>query len=281
LHLGSLVTALASWLDARAHGGQWLLRVEDLDAPRVIPGAEASILATLQRLGLDSDGPVLRQCRRIDVYLESLQALQARGLAYRCTCSRSEAERPYAGTCRDAGHSRDPAAWRLRLEPDAITEFDDRFQGRCRFANRDLGDPVIFRRDGLPAYQLAVVVDDLAQRITDVVRGADLLESTAWQLQLAGALGGQAPRYAHVPLVVEPDGAKLAKSRRSFAVEGLEPGLALLEALRLLQQAPPASLQGAAPAQILDWAVEHWKPAAFSGLQDLRAAPFGVPRRMV
>jgi glutamyl-Q tRNA(Asp) synthetase len=263
LHIGSLVTALASWLDARAHRGQWLIRIEDLDTPRVVPGAEHSILATLSSLGLESDAPPLRQSQRSDLYREALDTLRQQGLAYRCLCARSEVEHPYAGTCRDAAHQREPSAWRLRLNPDDAIDFDDRFQGPCHYPNRALGDPVIFRRDGLAAYQLAVVVDDLAQGITDVVRGADLLESTAWQLQVIAALKAAPPRYAHVPLVVEADGAKLAKSRHSVAVGTLRPGAALVQALTLLRQAPPEGLEDSTPADILDWGIAHWNSVAF------------------
>jgi glutamyl-Q tRNA(Asp) synthetase len=270
LHQGSLVTALASWLDARAHRGQWLIRIEDLDTPRVIPNAETEILVTLSRLGLDSDGPVLRQSVRGTHYREALDTLQAQGLVYRCLCSRSEVEHPYAGTCRDADHMREPAAWRLRLNPDTAITVEDRFQGHCHYANATLGDPVIFRRDGLAAYQLAVVVDDLAQGITDVVRGADLLESTAWQQQLIAALGASPPRYAHVPLVVESDGSKLSKSRHSVAVQSLKPGNALLGALQLLQLNPPEELAHASLNGILDWGITHWNPATFIGLPALR-----------
>jgi glutamyl-Q tRNA(Asp) synthetase len=272
MHLGSLVAALAGWLDARAHGGQWLLRVEDLDTPRVAPGAEADILATLAVLGLHHDGEVLRQSGRTPLYREALDSLAAQGLAYRCRCSRSEAEHPYPGTCREARHSDEPAAWRLRLDPAAHTEFLDGVQGRMDYPHRALGDPVIFRRDGIAAYQLAVVVDDRAQQITDVVRGADLLESTVWQLRLFEALGASAPRYTHMPLIVEPDGGKLAKSRRSLPIATLAPEKALLSALRLLRQQPPETLDTATPVIILDWAVANWKPSALAGLQSLPAA---------
>jgi glutamyl-Q tRNA(Asp) synthetase len=272
LHLGSLVAALASWLDARAHGGLWLLRIEDLDTPRVVAGAEAGILDTLEQLGLHHDGEVLRQSQRTPLYRAALDSLVARGLAYRCRCSRSETEHPYPGTCREAGHSGGPAAWRFRLEPRAHTRFEDQVQGHMDYPHLDLGDPVIFRRDGIAAYQLAVVVDDHAQQITDVVRGADLLESTAWQLRLFEALHSAPPRYAHLPLVVEPDGAKLAKSRHSLPVTTLAPAQALMRALRLLRQQPPDLLATATPARILEWGVAQWNPAALAGQRSLPAA---------
>ncbi|MEY2854466.1 MAG: glutamyl-Q tRNA(Asp) synthetase [Pseudomonadota bacterium] len=272
LHLGSLVAALASWLDARAHQGQWLLRIEDLDTPRVVPGAEADIRATLEGLGLHHDGEVLRQSQRMPLYREALESLVAQGFAYRCRCRRTEAEHPYPGTCRDARHGEGPAAWRLRLDTGADTRFEDRIQGRMDYPHRTLGDPVIFRRDGIAAYQLAVVVDDHAQRISDVVRGADLLESTAWQIRLIEALGGAPPAYAHVPLIVEPDGTKLAKSRRSLPVASLAPAQALTMTLKLLRQQPPDLLATARPAQILEWGVAHWNPLALAGQHSLPAS---------
>ena len=243
--------------------------MEDLDTPRVVSGAEDEILATLQRLGLTHDGPIERQSQRRELYANALQVLRESGHAYRCLCSRAEAAQPYDGRCREAQHSSEPCAWRLRMEDAMSTSFVDRFQGPIRLEHRALGDPVLFRRDGIAAYQLAVVVDDLAQGITHVVRGADLLESTGWQLRLIAALGGQPPAYAHVPLLVEPGGAKLAKSRRSVPLAGLEPGVALLQALRLLRQKPHAALERAPVSEILSWAVGHWDPGAFAGVRSL------------
>jgi len=254
------VAALASWLDARAHGGRWLVRMEDLDGPRTRAGSAESILATLAALGLVADEPVQYQSSHVPRYHEALQQLQARGLLYRCTCSRSEALSPYPGTCREANHPSDrPGALRLRF-PDDSQHFTDRFQGPVHFAAGTLGDPVLLRRDGIVAYQLAVVVDDLAQGITDVVRGADLLASTPWQLAIIEALGGTPPRYAHVPLVTGSDGRKLSKSRCSLLLDTLSPSRELMRALSLLGQQPPDQLAGAAPAHILEWACQHWEP---------------------
>ncbi|MGC4027768.1 MAG: tRNA glutamyl-Q(34) synthetase GluQRS [Steroidobacteraceae bacterium] len=274
LHIGSLAAALASWLDARAHGGAWLVRMEDLDRPRNRPGSAAALLATLDALGLTPDEPVQYQSQRRGGYLQAFTALRERGLLYRCTCSRSETLTPYPGTCRDAAHPEDrPGAWRLRL-PEREWCFSDRFQGPVRFSSRQLGDPVLLRRDGIVAYQLAVVVDDLAQGITDVVRGADLLDSTPWQLALIEMLGAPAPRYAHVPLISDADGRKLAKSRHSLPLDALAPGRELLRALRLLRQHPPPDLATAAPAAILEWAIDHWAPGNFARQRhiDLSAA---------
>lgn len=275
LHLGSLVAALGSHLDARAAGGRWLVRIEDLDAPRCIPGGDAQILRTLERFGLTWDGPVLRQSERLPLYEQALARLRAAGCTFECSCSRRELAGQevsgYPGTCRDGPQRAGPTATRFRIDDAAQVCFEDRLQGACHFALRALGDVVIRRRDGLVAYQLAVVVDDAAQDITDVVRGADLLASTPWQIALQGALGLPSPRYAHLPLVVEPDGAKLAKSRRSVPLDPQDPGPALVQALQLLRQAPPAELATASPARILEWAVPSWRPERLQGLREVSA----------
>jgi glutamyl-Q tRNA(Asp) synthetase len=267
LHPGSLLAAVASWLDARAHAGTWLIRMEDLDGPRVVSGAAAGILATLARFGLESDEPILLQSTRNERYHEALRRLAARGLAYRCQCSRSEIQGVYDGHCRELGITDPDSAWRLRLEPGGTISFRDRIQGTLEFAVEELGDPVLMRRDGLAAYQLAVVVDDAFQGITDVVRGADLLESTAWQIALAHALELPLPRYAHVPLLTEPDGTKLAKSRRSLSVADMEPGPVLVATLALLGQMPHPGLKADSVSDILHWAVQHWRPQAVAGVR--------------
>jgi glutamyl-Q tRNA(Asp) synthetase len=265
LHQGSLVAALASWLDARRHHGQWLLRIEDLDAPRNVPGAEEAILRTLDSLGLTADGAILRQSQRQALYRDALDTLQRAQLAYRCTCSRSEEPGVYSGRCRRHQPPPGPAAWRFAMNPADHVKFTDGIQGDCGFEVRLLGDPVIFRRDETAAYQLAVVVDDAAQGITHVVRGADLIDSTPWQLHIAAALGAPEITYAHVPLVTEPDGAKLAKSRRAPAVANLLPGQALTLALQLLGYEPPGELEQEAPFHILDWALAGWPPRGLQG----------------
>jgi glutamyl-Q tRNA(Asp) synthetase len=267
LHRGSLVAALASFLDARAHRGTWLVRIEDLDASRRQPGVDQSILATLASLQMASDEPVIHQSDRLERYGAALEQLRRAGLVYRCTCSRSETGGACSGRCRDHGAGDGPAAWRLRFDSADAVGFHDRVLGQLSYSCRELGDPVIYRRDGVPAYQLAVVVDDAAQGVTDVVRGADLIDSTAWQIRLADALGLRPPRYAHVPLVVEPDGSKLSKSRQSLPISGLEPAATLLQSLRLLRQQPPTDLTGASPAAILNWAVRHWDLARLAGLR--------------
>lgn len=267
LHQGSLLAAVASWLDARAHGGIWLIRMEDLDGPRVVPGAADAILDTLARFGLESDEPVLHQSTRTAGYRSALESLAARGLAYRCRCSRSEIQGRYDGRCRDLGITDPDTAWRLRLNPDATIAFPDVIQGHLEFPVADLGDPVLVRRDGLAAYQLAVVVDDAFQGITDVVRGADLLDSTAWQIALARALELPVPTFAHVPLLTEPDGQKLAKSRRSLPIAGMAPTQVLAATLVLLGLPLTSQLKAAPVSDILHWAVQHWSPQAMAGIR--------------
>jgi glutamyl-Q tRNA(Asp) synthetase len=272
LHQGSLLAALGSWLDARTHAGKWLVRMEDLDTPRAVAGAADAILRTLDSLGLTSDEPVLRQSSRNEAYALALETLRTGDMAYRCTCSRAETSGPYAGRCRRHPPAEGPAAWRLKLQSSARIDFDDLFQGPLAFGTDAIGDPVIFRRDGIAAYQLAVVVDDAFQGITHVVRGADLLESTAWQLALFRALGLTPPRFGHLPLVVESDGSKLSKSRGAQAVSGWTPGEALERTLFLLGYAPPAGLGSEPVARILDWALSGWPPSGLAGRRAIALA---------
>lgn len=230
LHFGSLVAALAGWLDARAVGGQWLLRIDDLDTPRNRPGATDAILRTLEGLGLHWDGEVRVQSRHLDAYRAALEALRVAGHAYPCACTRTEVaaaatrsgiEGPvYPGTCRDglpAGRS--ARAWRVRVDDRAVG-FDDRIRGRIvQHLESDIGDFVVHRADGIFAYQLAVVVDDAAQGITDVVRGADLLDSTPRQVRLQQLLALPVPRHAHLPLALNAQRQKLSKQTFAPAVE--------------------------------------------------------------
>jgi glutamyl-Q tRNA(Asp) synthetase len=268
LHQGSLLAAVASWLDARAHDGTWLIRMEDLDAPRVVPGAAEAMLATLAAFGMESDAAVLWQSTRTPAYREALAALIQSGLAYRCRCTRGERMGPGPCPCRDLALDGTDCAWRLRIG-DAVIAFDDGVQGRCEFAIDALGDPILFRRDGLAAYQLAVVVDDAFQQITDVVRGADLLESTAWQIAIFRALRLEVPRFSHIPLLTEADGGKLAKSRRSLPLEKLEPRRALHDCLAILGIALPAHLKAAPVSDMLHWSVQHWQPLRMSGIRNV------------
>ena len=261
LHFGSLVAALASYLDARAVEGRWLLRMEDLDPPREEPGAQAAILKALESYGFEWDGEMVRQSERHDAYDQVINRLFSQGLAYACTCSRKQLEAYqgiYPGLCRNAGHGTEDAAIRLRV-PELEYHFTDRVQGEFRqHLGREVGDFVIRRRDGLYAYQLAVVLDDAWQGVTDIVRGADLLDSTPRQLYLQELLGLPQPRYLHVPLITQPDGHKLGKSYRSPPLAADQATPLLLRALRALGQQPGLELVDASPRELLAWGIRHW-----------------------
>jgi glutamyl-Q tRNA(Asp) synthetase len=274
LHLGSLVAALGSFLDARAHGGRWLVRMEDLDRERVIAGCAAQMLRTLEAFGLQWDGAIEYQSACTAAYAAALQRLRRLDLTFECSCSRRELANAggYPGTCRAGARSAGPTATRFRV-PAGTRSFEDRVQGRCTFDLAERGDVIIRRRDDAFAYQLAVVVDDARQGITDVVRGADLLDSTPWQISLQRALRLPTPRYAHLPLITEPGGAKLAKSRRSVALEPAAAGPQLWRALALLRQAPPAELKLQSAAQILAWGIGHWTLEPLRGLRQLPLLP--------
>jgi glutamyl-Q tRNA(Asp) synthetase len=262
---------LGSYLDARSHHGQWLIRIEDLDTPRILPGATHEILSTLARLGLHSDEPVQFQSLRIEAYEEALGRLESAGTLYRCSCSRAAtAAGPYTGRCRNGPIGADPYSLRLRLDAEGECAFFDRTQGAQRHSHRALGDPILRRRDGQIAYLLAVVVDDAAQGITDVVRGADLLSATGWQVQISAALGLPPVRYAHLPVVLEADGTKLSKSRSAAALSELPPAQALMKGLALLRQNPPPELGEASVEDILAWAVIHWQPETLHSVLEIR-----------
>ena len=267
LHFGSLVAAVGSYLDARHRGGRWLVRMEDLDPPREQPGAAARILRTLERFGLEWDGEVIYQSRRLEHYEAAIERLRRDGIVYYCTCSRKtlrQAQKdgvngtPYPGTCRDqTGFTADAA---LRLRTDAVEiGFTDACQGYyAQRLGREVGDFVIKRRDGYHAYQLAVVVDDAEQGITEVVRGSDLLDSTPRQIHLQRCLGLDTPAYLHLPVAVNAAGHKLGKQTGAAAVDEKDPAATLLAVLRFLGQAPPAPLSTASPDEILQWARAHW-----------------------
>ena len=254
LHFGSLLAAFGSWLMARKAGGAWLVRIEDLDPPREVPGAADDQLRTLQRFGLVPDGEVLRQGDRDAHYLEALERLLASGDAFECHCSRSD----LAGSggvhraCVPGARRPDPAI-RLRVPDGTIVRFEDRIQGTVeQDVSARVGDFVLRRADGPWAYQLAVVVDDAAQGITEVVRGADLLDSTARQIYLQRRLGLPTPRHAHLPLVVDADGRKLSKSLAALPVDGADPLRALRAAWLALGQAAGAWPAGLQPAAALE-----------------------------
>lgn len=280
LHLGSLLAAAGSYLDARHAGGRWLLRIEDLDAPRIVTGAESRILATLEASGFEWDGAILRQSTRLDAYRAALEQLARDGRLFECSCSRRELAdaaggaveggSAYPGSCRRGPLHAGPTATRFRV-PDGAVTLDDRVQGRVQFAWPALGDVVVQRRDGVIAYQLAVVVDDAWQGITDVVRGADLLDSTPWQTALGQALHAPPLRYAHLPLVVEADGRKLSKSRRAIGIDAAAAGSALWQVLELLGLAPPAALRGAPPAELWAWGIPRWSLGPLRGRRSVPA----------
>jgi glutamyl-Q tRNA(Asp) synthetase len=243
--------------------------MEDLDPERVIPGCADRILRALEGFGLCWDGEVTWQSQRGELYRAALEALAAAGRTFECSCTRRELigniETGYPGTCR-SGPSRDgPTATRLRIDDSQVVTFEDRAQGSCRTPLRSLGDFVIKRKDGSPSYQLAVVVDDADQHVTDIVRGADLLDSTPWQMVLQDALGLDRPRYAHLPLIVEDSADKLSKSRRAVPVDPAAASTQLALALSLLNHRPPAELHNAGPGSLLEWAVSRWSLDAFHG----------------
>jgi glutamyl-Q tRNA(Asp) synthetase len=273
LHLGSLLAAVGSFVDARSHGGRWLVRMEDLDSSRAKSGCADRMLHTLEAFGLTWDGSVEYQSGRTEHYRRALQSLVTRGLTFECSCSRRErgTEGGYPGTCRQRPVRAGPTAVRFRVDHERVISFRDRLQGSCTFSLRERGDAILRRRDGAFSYQLAVVVDDALQAVTDVVRGADLLDSTPWQLALQEALGLTPPRYAHLPVVVEPSGAKLAKSRRSVGLDPASAGPQLQQTLALLRQEPPAELKLESPGTILDWACRNWRPERFGGTREVRA----------
>jgi glutamyl-Q tRNA(Asp) synthetase len=252
LHAGSLVAALASWLDARTHGGQWLVRIEDVDTPRCVPGADQAILKQLAACGLKPDGPVLWQSQRGDAYAAALQRLVEKGWAYPCGCSRKEIESAqavarhsaavYPGTCRNGLNGKPARAWRLNVQAvqaalglPAITHWhDSRLGDQQQNVGQDVGDFVLRRADGLWAYQLAVVVDDAAQGVSHVVRGQDLADNTARQIVLQRALGLPTPQYLHTPLVLGADGEKLSKQNGALALDLSDPLAALGQAAQVL-----------------------------------------------
>ncbi len=270
LHFGSLLTALASFLQARHLRGVWLVRIEDVDTGRSVTGADNLILEALDRYGLSWDGTVAYQSERDDAYARALDTLLSEGLAFRCGCTRREVARGpqgvegpiYTGTCRDGLlPGRAPRSVRARVGSACIS-FTDAIQGPQRQClATDIGDFIIRRADGLYAYQLAVVVDDAWQGITEVVRGADLLASTPRQIWLQQQLGLPVPTYAHVPLAVDAEGRKLSKQTAAAALPKGDPRPVLLEALACLGQEPDPFLAEASRDEILDWAIEHWELA--------------------
>jgi glutamyl-Q tRNA(Asp) synthetase len=269
LHLGSLVAAVGSWLYARAEGGRWLVRMEDIDTPRVVPGSADEILGALTRYGLEWDGEVVWQSRRMALYERALDELRAKGRVYDCACSRADLQRAasaplgsepvYPGTCRDGiAPGKIARAIRFRV-PDEIIAFDDLVVGHQQeHVAEKTGDFVVRRADGLFAYQLAVVVDDADQGVTQVVRGADLLASTPRQIALQRALGYGTPSYAHLPLVVNADGSKLGKRDGALPLPTLDDARVRETLALALRHLGIEGIPGGSPREMLELAVRGW-----------------------
>jgi len=284
LHFGSLLAAVASYLDARSQAGKWLLRIEDIDPPRQQPGADADILATLDAYGFEWDGEVSYQRKQRARHLQCIDELQQRGLAYACDCSRRDlGDEPrsslgiiYPGTCRTRTNlPTGDSAIRVRTHDDEIA-FNDQLQGRyAQKLESESGDFVIHRRDDLIAYHLAVVVDDFDQQITHVVRGIDLLDSTPRQIHLQHLLDFSTPVYSHLPVAINRDGQKLSKLTGANPVRRDQVGETLYRTLQALRQEPPAALQSEATPAIWQWAIEHWHSAALVGFESIDAVAQG------
>ena len=275
LHVGSLVAAVASYLHARQAHGEWLVRIEDIDPPREVPGAADDILRTLEAFVLEWDRSVLYQSSRVEAYGAAAERLLGDGRAFRCRCSRSELRagvdalpRRYPGTCRDRRVPVGDAATRVRVNAGYVV-VDDGLQGRVETdLSATRGDYVIVRRDGLPAYHLAVVLDDAEQGVTTIVRGVDLLEPTAAHVHLQGELGLPTPRYFHVPVVVTADGQKLSKQTGAGAIE---PGSTAAAAiLRLLGLDVPPALASERPGRLWQWALPRWNIETLRDRRTLR-----------
>lgn len=256
---------MGSYLNVKRAGGLWLVRMEDVDTPRSVKGADGAILRALERYGLAWDGEVLYQSRRIEAYREALAVLQSQGLLYACDCSRRIlAEQgllsaPYPGLCRHRRIDKNkPHAIRLRVEERVVTFNDGVYGPVGQNLKESAGDFVLLRADGIFAYQLAVVVDDAWQGVSEVVRGGDLLESTPRQIYLQGLLGYPLPRYAHLPLALGPDGQKLSKQNLAKALDEKNPSDPLWRSLGFLGLNPPEALRYAPPQEQLEWALAHW-----------------------
>ncbi|WP_236102331.1 tRNA glutamyl-Q(34) synthetase GluQRS [Methylotetracoccus oryzae] len=272
LHLGSLYTALASFLQAKSQGGQWMLRIDDIDPQRSRASAADAILRTLESFGLLWDGEVAFQSRNTGRYAEALTQLQAMSLLFPCTCSRksltADADSAvYAGHCRSKTLDGTEGAFALRIRAaDTTVSFVDRLQGPFeQNLAADVGDFVVRRRDGVVAYHLATVLDDHEAGITDVMRGIDLLSSTPRQIYLQRLLGLFSPAYCHVPVLVDHQGRKLSKSTRATAVDLRSPGPTLHRLLCWLNQTPPAELAREPVGVIVEWALQHWDPTLLTG----------------
>jgi glutamyl-Q tRNA(Asp) synthetase len=272
LHFGSLLAALASYLEAKTQDGLWLVRMEDLDKPREVAGAANHILNTLEKFGLEWDGEVVYQSQRSALYQEALNQIKAKSLIYQCSCSRKEIadsynQKPaqhgidgliYPGTCRDKSSTFKPYAERIKVKDQNIS-FNDAIQGKInQNLATQIGDFVLKRADGLFAYQLAVVVDDHLQGVTHIVRGADLLDSTPRQIYLQQVLGYSTPKYAHIPVASNQAGEKLSKQTMATPIDSNNAPNLLINALDFLGQTPPRDLSNYKAQEILAWAMQHW-----------------------
>lgn len=279
LHLGSAAAALLSFLSARAEGGRWLVRIDDIDPPREIEGASDAILRCLEAMHLEWDGPVLFQSTRRAAYREAVELLARDGLAFACTCSRQAIRAHpdsgpdgarYPGTCR-SGCGPGERALRTRVpNPGELTTFADTWQGSQEVdLNSTCGDYVIWRKDDLPAYHLANVVDDAYQGVDFVARGVDLLDSTAIHCHLHEQLGTLPPRYGHFPVVVDDQGIKLSKRTGAGAFKASDAAPCLLALMRWLGTPAPTELENAPMPEVLPWAIEYWQPKCLVGRREI------------
>lgn len=266
LHFGSLVAALASYLEAKSQNGQWLIRIEDLDPLREPAEATGQILTSLDAHGLFPNEPVQFQSRRHEAYHAAIEHLLSEGCAYRCSCSRKQLQANlgrHPQHCRDNDTARDtPFAIRFALKDDQCHWHDQLLGPQRQIVQAEIDDPVLLRKEGFFAYQLAVVVDDIAQGITHVVRGSDLLDMTAQQLQIYRAFEATPPHWFHIPVIVNDQGQKLSKQNHAPALDNHTPTENLFAALTALNQQPPHSLQTESVEKLLEWASAHWKHGA-------------------
>ena len=277
LHPGSIVAALASYLDAKHNQGRWLLRIDDIDTPRVKAGAAEGIIKTLEALGLQWDGRIIYQSDRLEVYEENIATLGRAGLLYRCYCPRGLTKGiPYPGTCREKNNNpTQPFSLRIKTDEHAM-RLDDIIQGAHSGEIPVLsGDFIVQRADSLIAYHLATVLDDAEQGITHVVRGADLLDATFNQIFLQNALGLITPSYAHYPLIIDKTGKKLSKQDgKTDVLSGSSPETVLMQSLRYLGQRPERGLGNSSKADILTWAITNWKISAVPKAKSIPLARF-------
>ena len=281
LHLGSLIAALASYREARRHRGLWLLRIDDLDSPRCPPGTDSLICAQLEAHGLYWDGLPRRQSQHLHEYGEALESLIDSGHIYACACTRAvlaqtSAQGPdgpvYSGTCRESGLDRHGNALRFRIGTGTVA-LADGWQGEVvRSQDKDIGDFVVRRADGIFGYQLACAVDEFQQGITEVVRGADLLASSLRQILLLGALAWPQPDYRHLPVLADAEGRKLSKQNHAPPIEQRNAARNLSHALEFLGQTPPPDLAAAPVPEVMDWAQAHWTPESVPGIREISAA---------